>query len=272
MKLLGKPIADAWLGETKEQLLRLQKAGRPAPQLAIVQVGDQAESTTYINRKVAIAKQIGVTAEVLRLPISATIQDVVNRIMGASTKATGIIVQLPLPAHISRATVLDAIPTTKDIDGLSRASLGALVRDESGFIPATPRAILRIIQHTGRTIAGLRVAIVGAGLLVGKPLAIALTNGGATVVLIEKNERDTAALCKTADVLVACAGQPGMITKEFVHKKMLVIDAGFTVSDGKLLGDVDPAVEEYCEALTPVPGGVGPVTVAALMANLLAAC
>lgn len=266
MKLLGKPIADQWLEETKRGITKLPTA----PTLAIFQIGERAESTAYINRKVAAAKHIGVDVEVVNVAISESSDTAVEIIASKSANVTGAIVQLPVPTNMNRARLLDAIPGDKDVDGLSRVSLGALVRNEATIMPATPRAIIRIIQQANRKIEGLRVAVVGAGLLVGKPLALTLTNMGATVILIEKNERGAAELCKQADVLVASAGQPGIITPEFVHSSLLVIDAGFTVTNGKLRGDVDPAVEEYCEALTPVPGGVGPVTVAALMANLLA--
>lgn len=267
MKLLGQPIADKWLAETRERVASLPRQ----PKLTIVQVGDDAASTAYVRRKLSAAEKVGIKARRELLPADTVTATVVEAVKRESQDADGVIVQLPLPAGVDRDAVLDAVPVDRDVDGLSSASRAALELGENGFVPATPLGIARLLEGQ-LELKGATVAILGMGLLVGKPLALLLKHRGAAVVELDKDSTDVPAKTSAADVLVASAGVPGLVGKEHVAAGQVVVDAGFSVIDGKPVGDVkSDEVEPIVKAVTPVPGGVGPLTVAALLSNVVAA-
>jgi len=266
MKLLGKPIAEQWLTKLAKQVGSLNRA----PRLHIVQVGADPGSGIYVKRKLSAAKKIGVDARVILLPAEANTQTVLDAILEAAKQSDGIIVQLPLPPGINQQAVLDAVPSALDVDALSTQSTQRLADNfEGAIVPATPRAIIEILKGV-KTIRDLRVAIVGAGVLVGRPLSYALVNEGAKVTPVDIDTPNPTELTKQADVIVSAVGKPGLITAEHVKSGQIVIDAGFNFIDGKVVGDVDAeAVEPIVDQLTPVPGGVGAVTVVALLANVI---
>ena|SRR3990167_4742208 len=267
MKLLGQPIADKWLTEIRERVGALPRR----PVLSIIQVGEDPASMAYVRRKLSAAEKVGIRARREQLPADATTAAVVEAVGVASKEADGLIVQLPLPKHIERAQVLDAVPFQQDVDGLSQKSLGALVRQEPGFIPATPLGIIKLLESQIE-LRGTHVAILGAGLLVGRPLALAVIQRGASVTLLDKDTQDVQEKTKQADILVTSAGVPELVGKEYVRDGQIVVDAGFNVVDGRPVGDVKfSEVEPVVKSITPVPGGVGPLTVAALLSNVTTA-
>ncbi len=259
-------IATAWLAELKQTIA----SESLTPRLGIVQVGEDAASSTFIQKKRDAAESLGVTVEVVKLPAAASTDRVSQATRALAQKVDGVIVQLPLPSSMHAAQILDAVPTKKDVDGLGAGQVAAAMRREVGFIPATVRGILYLLEHQQISLAGRRVLIVGAGQLVGRPLALALLNRGASVIVAEKDEQDLVQLAKNADVIVSATGVPGTITAKHVHAKQLVLDAGFTRSKGHMVGDVQTeAVSKVGATVTPVPGGIGALTVAGLFANLV---
>jgi methylenetetrahydrofolate dehydrogenase (NADP+)/methenyltetrahydrofolate cyclohydrolase len=265
MKILGKPIADRWLTELQKKIARLARA----PRLGIVQVGDDRASTIYVQNKLRAAKKIGVEATLYALQGKTTTEKVMALVQRAVAKNHAVIIQLPLPKHIDRVRVLDQVPLEKDVDGLSRLSFGALLRNEESFLPATVLGILTLLKKQKIKLPGTRIAIVGMGLLVGRPLATALLNRGASVITIDRHDTKPQLLTRTADILIAATGSPHSITTKYVHSKMIVIDVGFSLVRGQVQGDVaTDAIEPRVKAIVPVPAGVGPLTVAALLSNV----
>lgn len=265
MKLLGQPVADTWLAETRQRVAGLPRQ----PKLAIVQVGEDPGSSAYVRRKLSAAEKVGIKARREQLPVDATTETVVAAVRDVADDADGVIVQLPLPSGVERTAVLDAEPVDRDVDGLSTESQKALEKNEKGFVPATPLGILRLLKGQ-LELKGAKIAILGAGFLVGKPLAQVLKHLGVEVVLLDEYSENVPEQTSAADVLVASAGVPGLVGKEHVRAGQIVIDAGFSFKDGKPVGDVKfDEVEPIVKAVTPVPGGVGPLTVAALLSNVV---
>lgn len=263
-----KSFAQEWLVNLKHQRAELSRA----PRLGVVLVGSNPASKRYVGAKQKTAHEMAIAVTVSEAPVTATTEDVVALVTSLADQVDGMLVQLPLPKQIDSTKVLNAVPSEKDIDGLGEISLAALVRGKEKYLPATVRGIVYLLQKLEIKIDGARVLIVGAGQLVGRPLALALTNRGASVTVADKGENDLAALSKHADVLVSATGQIGLIGAREVHAGQVVIDAGFNVQNGHSIGDVDTeAVSKVGAFVTPVPGGVGRFTVLALIANLLEA-
>ena len=273
----GKAAAKAVLAELARRVADLGTRG-VRPCLRILQVGSDAASSIYVASKEKASAKVGIDARVERLPESSELADVA-RVIGVwnqDPSVHGFIVQLPLPREIDSQTALGLTNPTKDVDGLSPASLGALMAGRPGFMPATPSGIIELLLLNGITIPGKRVVIVGRGELVGRPLASMLLlkgeRGDATVTVCHSRTRDLGAVCRTAEILVVAAGRAGLVTGETVSDGVVVVDAGTNSIGGKLVGDVDfESVAAKASAITPVPGGVGPMTVAMLLANTVKA-
>ncbi|MBF2735841.1 MAG: bifunctional 5,10-methylenetetrahydrofolate dehydrogenase/5,10-methenyltetrahydrofolate cyclohydrolase, partial [Betaproteobacteria bacterium AqS2] len=244
------------------------------PKLALLLVGDDPASRTYVNAKQRACKQIGIVSEVIELPASASALQLVEKItrLNHEEGCHGILVQLPLPAHIDPGDVLYAVDPRKDVDGLHPENLGLLAAGGTGQpVACTPRACLYLLERAGVDPKGKTVAVIGRSRIVGRPLALLLGNADATVTACHSRTADFAAACRAADVVIAAAGSPGLVTGEMVKEGAVVIDVGITRDpDGSLRGDV--AFEEAAARaawITPVPGGVGPLTVAMLMRNAI---
>jgi len=273
----GKAAAKAIRAELARRVAELV-AGGVKPGLRILLAGNDPASQVYVSSKVKASAGTGVSAVVERLPESASLDDVARIVesWNRDPLVHGFIVQLPLPRGIDPLAVLKLISPAKDVDGLSPASLGALASGRPGFTPATPTGIIELLLRNGITISGRRVVIVGRGELVGKPLANMLLlrgeRGDATVTVCHTRTRDLGAACRTAEILVVAAGRARLITGEMVSEGVVVVDAGTNSVDGHLVGDVDfETVAPRASAITPVPGGVGPMTVAMLLANTVKA-
>jgi methylenetetrahydrofolate dehydrogenase (NADP+)/methenyltetrahydrofolate cyclohydrolase len=233
------------------------------PQLAIIQVGEMEASTSYIKGKIKFGEEIGVPVILKQLPATATEEQIIDLVLvlNADPRVAGIIVQLPLPEGISKDKIVRAIDPEKDADGLHPLS---------GVIPATTRGIISLLDFNGISLAGKRVLMIGRSELVGKPTAMALLDRDATITIAHHLSQDLRALCKEADIIVSATGVPSLITKDHVKAGQVIVDVGINKVEGKIVGDVAyDEVLPIVSALTPVPGGIGPLTVASLFQNLL---
>ena len=267
--MAGAPARDAILARLTA---RIQKAGSPHIALATVLVGDDAPSRKYVASKHTTAQSIGI--ESVQVELSATVtqaelEAVVLRLANDS-KVHGILVQLPLPAHLDTDAVIQLIPADKDVDGLTEQSLGRLVRDVPGHISCTPLGVLRLLQHYGIATSGKHAVVIGRSTLVGLPLSVLLARKGidATVTLAHSRTDNLAAICQTADIVISATGVARSITTEHIARGATVIDVGISRTEAGIVGDVDAAsVTGIAGALTPMPGGTGIMTVACLMEN-----
>jgi methylenetetrahydrofolate dehydrogenase (NADP+)/methenyltetrahydrofolate cyclohydrolase len=280
----GHAIAAEVRAEIQQRVGALE-AGGVRPGLAVVLVGDDPGSASYVKAKTTASAQLGIFAETIRPPATISQEALLALIrdLNADARFHGILVQLPLPGHLDAEPVLRAVDPAKDVDGLHPYNLGLLMRGEPGPVPCTPEGIRQILLRSGNDPAGKHVVIAGRSSLVGKPLANLLllkqTGGNATVTVCHTATPDVGAITRTADILVVAAGKPCTVTGEMVRPGAVVIDVGTNRipdaskrSGSRLVGDVDfEAVSQVAAAITPVPGGVGPMTVTMLLANTLAA-
>lgn len=269
--LSGEPVAAAVLEQVRVAMGLLAFT----PNLVVVRVGEDPASVSYVKTKANRAKKLGMRSSVIALPAEASEAELLEivRALAVDADVHGILVQLPFPpgSSIRKSAVLAAIPAHKDVDGLTEVSVGRLWSDEPGLAPCTPSGVISLLDHYNIPILGKRAVIVGRSALVGKPLAALLLRRHATVTLAHSRTRPLADVTREADILVAATGKAGLITPEMVKPGATVIDVGINRVDGRIVGDVDPAVAGVAGALTPVPGGVGLLTVAHLLLNTVLA-
>lgn len=294
--LKGNEIRDQIKAEVAAELRQLQEVGL-RPGLAVVLVGNNPASEIYTRNKVKSCESLGIYSERLVLPQSISTEDLLAHVteLNQRDEIDGVLVQLPLPPQVDSKRVLLAVDPEKDVDGLHPVNLGNLVSQRPGLIPCTPAGILEILKRSGIPIEGQRAVVIGRSDMVGKPVALLLMHHNATVTICHSRTRDLAGVCREADILVAALGKAGMVTGDFVKPGATVIDVGinqitrrdeaerFFPGDSKrmqefdakgalLIGDVEPStVLPVAGALTPVPGGVGPLTIAMLMVNTVRA-
>ena len=251
-------------------------AGNPKICLATVLIGDDPPSHIYVANKHKKAQEAGMVSKGLQLPADATqaqVEKAVSELV-AGKSVHGILVQLPLPKHINTEAVLALLPVEKDVDGLTERSLGRLVRDLPGHVPCTPLGVVRILQRYNIETVGKRVVVIGRSALVGLPQMLLLVRRGAdaTVTVAHKSTKDMIEVCREADIIIAAAGAARMVTAAHVKPGATVIDVGVTRINNKIVGDVDfDAVQAIAGAITPMPGGTGPMTIACLLENTLEA-
>jgi len=292
----GNKIAAQIRAEVAEDVKKLTAAGK-RPGLAVILAGHNPASEIYVRNKVKACEQLGIYSEKLTPPDSVTTEELLSMVrqLNQRDEVDGILVQLPLPKQVDTRKVLLAVAPEKDVDGLHPVNVGNLVTQRPGLFPCTPSGVIEILRRSNIPIEGRNAVVVGRSDLVGKPAAMLLLNGNATVTLCHSKTRNLPAVCREADILIAAIGRAGMITKEFVRPGAVVIDVGttriteraefdkffagdaareksFTEKGSTLVGDVDPHVAEVAGAITPVPGGVGPLTIAMLMVNTVKAC
>jgi methylenetetrahydrofolate dehydrogenase (NADP+)/methenyltetrahydrofolate cyclohydrolase len=276
----GKQVAADIRAELKEEVAALKEQG-VVPGLGVVLVGDDPASISYVTGKERACEETGLYSDDNRLPADVSqdeLMDLVRR-MNANPKINGVLVQLPLPSHINESDVIFAIDPTKDVDGFHPVSVGKMMIGEKTFLPCTPHGVLQLLMRSGVTIEGAHVVIVGRSNIVGKPLANMLIQksptGNATVTVCHTRTKDLAQQTLQADILIAAAGRPNTVTADMVKDGAVVIDVGVNrVEDAtkkrgyRLAGDVDfEAVKEKASLITPVPGGVGPMTITMLLYN-----
>jgi methylenetetrahydrofolate dehydrogenase (NADP+)/methenyltetrahydrofolate cyclohydrolase len=245
------------------------------PGLAAVQVGDNPASRIYIRNKARACDEAGIRSEVHNLPADVAESAVMAKLeaFNRDPRVHGVLLQLPLPPHLDAERIMQSIAPEKDVDGLTHASLGALVAGRPSFEPCTPAGVIVLLERANIPIDGRQAVVVGRSVIVGKPMALMLMARGATVTICHSRTRDLAAETRRADILVAAVGRPGLVTGDMVKPGAAVIDVGINrLPDGKLAGDVDYATTcAVASHITPVPGGVGPMTVAMLIANTVRA-
>jgi methylenetetrahydrofolate dehydrogenase (NADP+)/methenyltetrahydrofolate cyclohydrolase len=292
----GNKIAAQIKSEVAEETRKLAAAGM-RPGLAVILAGHNAASEIYVRNKVKACEQLGIHSEKLTPPESVTTEELLRLIaeLNRRDEIDGILVQLPLPKQVEAGRVLLAVAPEKDVDGLHPVNVGNLSTQRPGLVPCTPSGVMEILKRSGIPIAGKHAVVIGRSDLVGKPVAMLLLNQHATVTVCHSKTRDLPAVARQADILVAAMGRPGFVTRAFVNPGATVIDVGinkitdqaefakffagdaarekaFAEKGSTLVGDVDPRVAEVAGAITPVPGGVGPLTIAMLMANTVKAC
>jgi methylenetetrahydrofolate dehydrogenase (NADP+)/methenyltetrahydrofolate cyclohydrolase len=293
-RLDGAEIARQIKGELRARLAELAATG-VRPGLGVVLVGDDPASAYYVGSKTRACEELGMLGETRRLPASATTREVAAAVESYNARADvhGILVQLPLPPQVDAARVLDLVDPAKDVDGLHPDNVGRLVQKRPRFLPCTPAGIMEMLRRSGIEVAGRRAVVLGRSDIVGKPMALLLMHADATVTVCHSRTRDLAAVTREADILVAAIGRAGLVRAEHVRPGAVVVDVGtnrvtdparardlllpsrlavFETKGHALVGDVHaPSVEPVAGALTPVPGGVGPLTIAMLLSNTVRA-
>ena len=270
----GKAIAAEWRAETAVRVQRLRERGI-VPGLAVVIVGEDPASQVYVRNKARACEAVGIHSEVHALPATTSQGQLVAFVerLNADARIHGILVQMPLPRAISSRAVIEAISPHKDVDGFHYRNIGALVAGEQGFYPCTPWGVMKLLEHESIAVEGRHAVVVGRSLIVGKPMALMLLQAGATVTICHTRTKDLAAMTRAADILVAAVGKAHLIRGDMVKPGAVVIDVGVNrTPDGRLAGDVDfEGVSRVASRITPVPGGVGPMTIAMLLANTVKA-
>jgi len=271
----GKALAARIQTELTEQVQTLQtRAGRP-PGLAVLMVGDNPASAAYVRGKEKACERVGIASYGTHLPVDTSQTELTQRIqaLNQDDRVDGILVQLPLPDHLDSVALLNQIDPDKDADGLHPVNMGRLVRGETGLRSCTPAGVMRLLEEYAIALQGKHAVVIGRSILVGKPLALMLLEANATVTIAHSRTPDLAATARSADILVTAIGKPERVTSDMVKPGAVVIDVGInrmTAADGKsrLVGDVKfDSVQAIAEWITPVPGGIGPMTVTMLLHN-----
>lgn len=281
----GKALSEAIKGEIADEVRDWVAAGNPAPHLAAVLVGEDGASRTYVDHKVRSCARVGFESTLIQRPADITQEELLEIVHGLNDDPAidGFIVQLPLPDHLDAQAVIEAVDPAKDVDGFHPVNMGNLALGLSGFVPATPAGIMTMLERSGIDTQGKHAVVIGRSSIVGTPMSLLLSRSGqpgnCTVTLCHSRTVDLAGHCRKADILVAAVGRPEMVKADMVKEGAVVIDVGITrVEDPsakrgyRLKGDVDYAdVAPQCSWITPVPGGVGPMTIVSLLRNTLTA-
>ena len=270
----GKAVAARVRAEVAAAAARLRERGI-APTLAVVLVGDDPASAVYVRSKTKAAREAGVDVRDHKLPAETTQAELLAlvRALVADPLVDGILVQMPLPKQLDADEVIRAIDPTKDVDGLHPTNLGYLAQGRPVMVPCTPKGCMRLLREVGTATAGARAVVLGRSLLVGKPISLLLANANATVTMCHSKTRDLADEVRRADIVVAAIGRQELVRGDWIREGAVVLDVGINrTADGKLIGDVEfAAAAERARAITPVPGGVGPMTIACLLENTVEA-
>jgi methylenetetrahydrofolate dehydrogenase (NADP+)/methenyltetrahydrofolate cyclohydrolase len=269
----GNLVAGTVLSEVQHEIAALQHQNGVLPKLVVVLVGDDPASQVYVNKKAKTAQKIGMLSELILLPTDTSQEALCAEIrrLNADASVHGILVQLPLPKHIDTQTIIQLVDPQKDVDGLHPLNLGRLlIGDTEACKPCTPAGVMTLLRHYKVSLAGKQAVVLGRSNIVGKPMGLLLLEQNATVTYCHSRTANLHELLRQADILVAAVGVPKMIKAEDVKPGAVVVDVGINRMDGKLCGDVDfDSVVEKASFITPVPGGVGPMTIATLMSNTL---
>ena len=271
----GKAISAQIKDELKEKTQKLKAETQTEITLAVVLVGEDPASQVYVRNKRRACEYIGYRSLAFELPADTTQDQLLALVEDLNRRddVDGILVQMPLPSQIDEKTIINAISPAKDVDGFHPMSVGALCIGEPGFVSCTPAGVIQLLKRSGIEIAGKECVIVGRSNIVGKPMAMLMLRENATVTVAHSRTKDLQEVCRRADILIAAIGRPRMITSDYVKEGAVVIDVGINrMDDGRLVGDVEfDAAAQRASWITPVPGGVGPMTIAMLLANTLRA-
>ncbi|MDX9902152.1 MAG: bifunctional methylenetetrahydrofolate dehydrogenase/methenyltetrahydrofolate cyclohydrolase FolD [Aliarcobacter sp.] len=271
----GKALSEKIKEEVKVEVAQLVEEKQITPGLAVILVGNDAASATYVASKAKSCKNAGIYSVVHEMPESITQEELLETIarMNENPKLDGILVQLPLPKHIDTTVVLEAINPLKDVDGFHPYNVGRMVSNLDAFLPATPFGVMRMFEEYGIELSGKNVVVIGSSDIVGKPMASLLINAKATVTVCNSRTKDLKAHTLAADIVVIAVGVPFLLKGDMVKDGAVVIDVGINrLETGKLVGDADfESLKDKCSHLTPVPGGVGPMTIGMLLKNTIKA-
>ncbi|MCD6435556.1 MAG: bifunctional methylenetetrahydrofolate dehydrogenase/methenyltetrahydrofolate cyclohydrolase FolD [Clostridiales bacterium] len=265
----GKAISTKLKEELTQEVAKLKEVGI-IPGLAVIIVGNDPASKTYVNSKEKNAEKMGLYSAKYQLDEMVTEKELLNLIddLNNDMKVHGILVQLPLPKHIDSKKVLNSISVEKDVDGFHPENIGKMIIGDKAFLPCTPNGVIKILEYENVEIAGKHAVIIGRSNIVGKPMAALLLERDATVTVCHSKTKNLSEISNTADIIVAAVGRPNFVKADMVKEGAIIIDVGINRVDGKLVGDVDfDSVKEKASLITPVPGGVGPMTIAMLMYN-----
>ena len=270
----GKQIAKEYRQRLKNQVNELKEHGF-TPKLSVILVGNDGASQSYVRSKKKAAEKIGMISEIVHLSEDTSEEDVLSELerLNNDDSVSGILVQVPLPKQVSEQKVLEAINPEKDVDGFHPSNIGKLYIDEQTFVPCTPVGIMEILKHADIDIEGKNAVVIGRSHIVGQPVSKLLLQQNATVTILHSRSKDMASFIKEADIVVSAVGKPELVTKDMVKEGAVIIDVGNTPDEnGKLKGDVAfDEVKEVASAITPVPGGVGPLTITMVLNNTLLA-
>ncbi|HDJ2285927.1 TPA: bifunctional methylenetetrahydrofolate dehydrogenase/methenyltetrahydrofolate cyclohydrolase FolD [Staphylococcus aureus] len=270
----GKQIAKDYRQGLQDQVEALKEKGF-TPKLSVILVGNDGASQSYVRSKKKAAEKIGMISEIVHLEETATEEEVLNELnrLNNEDSVSGILVQVPLPKQVSEQKILEAINPEKDVDGFHPINIGKLYIDEQTFVPCTPLGIMEILKHADIDLEAKNAVVIGRSHIVGQPVSKLLLQKNASVTILHSRSKDMASYLKDADVIVSAVGKPSLVTKDVVKEGAVIIDVGNTPDEnGKLKGDVDyDAVKEIAGAITPVPGGVGPLTITMVLNNTLLA-
>lgn len=269
----GKSIAKELRESLAPRVAALKEQGI-TPGLTVIVVGDDPASAIYVRNKERACVKLGMNSQVLRFPAETTQEEILNtvRLLNQDDSVHGILVQLPLPRHIDEQAVLRAIDPDKDVDGFHAMNAGRLMNGEPGFVACTPKGVMRLLEVSGVELDGKNAVVVGRSNIVGKPMALLLLQKNCTVTIAHSHTQDLTAVTRSTDILVVAVGRAGFITGDMIKPGAAVMDVGINRVDGKVVGDVDfESAKEVASCITPVPGGVGAMTIAMLMENTVEA-
>ena len=267
----GKKISENLIKELKKEISQINKKGK-TPKLSVILIGDYPPSKIYVNNKEKKAKEVGIRSEVIKYPNDIEESKVLEKIkaLNNDSNVNGILVQLPLPGHINKEKIINAIDPNKDVDGFHPINVGKLSSGDQSIVPCTPLGCLYLIKSVEKNLEGKHAVILGRSNLNGKPMAQLLLKENCTITILHSKSKNLDVECKRADILVAAVGVSQIVKGNWIKKDAVVIDVGINKENGKLIGDVDfEASKNIAKAITPVPGGVGPMTIACLLQNTL---
>ena len=268
----GKKQAEIIRNEIKKEISDLKKKSGKTPSLTVILIGDYAPSLIYVKNKEKSAREVGINSEIIRYPKNVSEKDILKKIeeLNKNDEISGILVQLPLPSHISKEKIINAINPSKDVDGFNPVNVGNLSSGYDSIVPCTPLGCLLLIKKIESNLAGKHAVIIGRSNLNGKPMAQLLLKENCTVTIVHSKTNNLQNECLKADILVSAVGVPNLIKKDWVKKNAIVIDVGINKVGEKIVGDVNfDELKDNVKAITPVPGGVGPMTIACLLKNTL---
>ncbi len=268
----GKKEAEIIRNEIKKEISDLKKKNGKTPSLAVILIGDFAPSLIYVKNKEKSAREVGINSEIIRYPKNVSEKDILEKIkeLNKNDEISGILVQLPLPNQINKEKIINAITPSKDVDGFNPINVGNLSSGYDSIVPCTPLGCLLLIKKIEPNLLGKHAVIIGRSNLNGKPMAQLLLKENCTVTIVHSKTKDLQNECLKADILVAAVGVPNLVKKDWVKKNAVVIDVGINKVGEKIVGDVNfDELKDNVKAITPVPGGVGPMTIACLLKNTL---
>ena len=272
MIINGKKEAEIIRAEIKREILSIKEKTKKAPSLTVILVGDYAPSKIYVKNKEKSALEVGIKSEIIKYPKNVTEKEILNKIgeLNNNENISGILVQLPLPDQISKEKVINAIHPSKDVDGFNPVNVGNLSSGYKSIVPCTPLGCLLLIKKVEKNLSGLHAVIIGRSNLNGKPMAQLLLKENCTVTIVHSKTKNLKLECLKADILIAAVGVPNLVKKDWVKNNSIVIDVGINKVKDRIIGDVKfDELKDKTKAITPVPGGVGPMTIACLLKNTL---